>query len=101
MIITNRHSIKQDLGAYGEHDLAQQIDQLSDDDIIQIGKLAAKHTEQGGFISKHIVMGAIEHIEGVKREPKRQKRDLSVYKSPESEPKENIIGRVLNRLRRK
>ncbi|MCD6659751.1 MAG: hypothetical protein LT105_06290 [Lentimicrobium sp.] len=63
--------------------------------------MAAKHTEQGGFISKHIVLGTIEHIEVVKREPKRQKRDLSVYKSPESDPKENIIGRVLNRLRRK
>jgi len=98
MIAASRHSIKQDLLAYGENDLAKQIDQLSDDDLNTIGELAAKYIGQGGYISKHIALGAIEFIEGVKREPKRKKRDLSVYDNKELEPKENVISRIINKF---
>lgn len=101
MIAASRHSIKQDLLAYGENDLAKQIDHLSDDDLNQIGVLAAKYIGQGGYISKQIALGAIEFLEGVKRETKRKKRDLSVYDNKEPEPKENVIGRMLNRLKKK
>jgi hypothetical protein len=100
MIAASRHSIKQDLIAYGENDLAKQIDQLSDDDLNIIGELAAKYIGQGGYISKHIALGAIEFIEGVKREPKRKKRDLSVYDNKEPEPKENVISRIINKFKK-
>ena len=100
MIAANRHSIKQELLSYGEYDLAKQIDQLSDNDLNRIGELASKYIGQGGYISKHIALGAIEFIEGKKREPKRKKRDLSVYDNKEPEPKENVIGRIMNRLKK-
>ena len=79
MIIATKKSIQQDLLAYGEEQLAKQIDKLSDDDLKEIGKLASKHIGEGGYIAKHITLGVIEYIEGKKREPKRKKRDLSVY----------------------
>lgn len=101
MIAASRHSIKQDLLTYGENDLAKQIDQLSDDDLNRIGELAAKYIGLGRYISKHITLGAIEFIEGKKREPKRKKRDLAVYVIKEPEPKENVITRILNRLTKK
>ena len=100
MIAASRHSIKQDLLAYGENDLAKQIDHLSDDDLNKIGELAARYIEQGGYISKHIALGAIEFIEGKQREPKRKKRDLSVYDIKEPEPNENVIRRMLNRFKK-
>jgi len=99
MIVKSRHSIKQDLLAYGENDLAKQIDHLSDDDLNRIGELAASYIGQGGYISKHIALGAIEFIEGKKREPKRKKRDLSVYDIKEPEPKENVFSRILSKLK--
>jgi hypothetical protein len=43
MIAASRHSIKQDLLAYGENDLAKQIDHLSDDNLNKIGELAARY----------------------------------------------------------
>jgi hypothetical protein len=101
MIAASRHSIKQDLLAYGENDIAKQIDHLSDDDLNRIGELAAKYIGQGGYISKHIALGAIEFIEGKKRETKRKKRDLSVYEIQEPEPRENVFGRILNRIKKK
>ena len=100
MITASRYSIKQDLLAYGENDLAKQIDHLTDDDLDKIGELASKYIGQGGYISKHITLGAIEFIEGKKREPKRKKRDLSFYDNKEPEPKENLINRILNRIKK-
>lgn len=100
MIIASRHSIKQDLLAYGENDLAKQIDHLTDDDLNRIGELAAKYIGQGGYVSKHIALGAIEFIEGKKRETIRKKRDLSVYDIKEPVPKENLIRRMLNKLKK-
>ena len=97
MIVASRFSIKQDLIAYGENDLAKQIDQLTDEDLNRIGELAAKYIGQGGYISKQIVLGAIEFLEGQKREPIRKKRDLSVYNIQEPEPKENIIARIFKK----
>jgi hypothetical protein len=101
MIAASRYSIKQDLLAYGENDLAKQIDDLSDDDLNRIGELAAKHIGQGGYISKHVALAAIEFIEGKARETKRKKRDLSVYDSNEPEPKENVFSRILNKLKKR
>ena len=98
MIAVSRHSIKQDLIAYGENDLTKQIDQLSDDYVNRIGEFAAKHIGQCRYISKHITLGAFEFIEGEKRTPKRKTRDSSVYDITEPEPKENVITRILNRL---
>lgn len=100
MIVASRRSIKQDLLAYGENDLAKRIDHLSDDDLNKIGELAARYIGQGGYISKHIALGAIEFIEGKQREPKRKKRDMSVYDIKEPEPKENAIRRMLNRFKK-
>ena len=54
----------------------------------------------GTIILISSALGAIEFIEGEKREPKRKKRDLSVYDNKEPEPKENVIGRILNRLKK-
>ena len=82
-----------DLKAYGEFELAEKIDSLSDEDLNRIGILSAKNIGLGGYCSKHIALGAIEFFEGNKREPKRRKRDLSVYNEKEKEPHENVIAR--------
>lgn len=100
MTVASRHSIKQDLFAYGENDLAKLIDNISDGDLNKIGQLAARYIGQGGYISKHIALGAIEFIEGKQRDPKRKKRDMSVYDIKEPEPKENVIRRMLNRFKK-
>lgn len=101
MIEASRHTIKLDLLAYGEHDLAEKMDRLSDEDLDRIGELAAKHIGEGGYISKHIALGAIEFLEGKQREPKRKKRDLSVYNIQEPEPKENVLGRIMNKFKKR
>jgi len=94
MIITSRHSIKQDLLAYGEIHLAQMIDNLSDEDLNTIGKLAMKYIPKGGYVSKTIVYAAIEFLEGNEREPFRKKRDLSIYRNDTFQDTENIIARM-------
>ena len=95
MIITSRHSIKQDLLAYGEIHLAQMIDNLSDEDLNKIGTLAMKHIPKGGYISKTIVYAAIEFLEGKEREPLRKKRDLSIYRNDTFQDTEDLISRML------
>ena len=95
MILASRHSIKQDLLAYGEVDLAKLIDNATDSDLNKIGAIAAKHTGKGGYLSKTIVYGAIEFFEGKFREPKRKKRDMSVYTNDSTKDNENTIGRLL------
>jgi hypothetical protein len=94
MILESRHGIKLDLKAYGEFELAEKIDSLSDEELNQIGILAAKYISQGGYLSKHITLGAIEFFEGNKREPIKMKRNLSVYDEKEPEPKENTFSRI-------
>jgi hypothetical protein len=95
MILASRNSIKQDLLAYGEVDLAKMIDNLTDSDLNKIGEMAVKHIGKGGYLSKTIVYGAIEFLEGKLREPKRKKRDLSVYKNDTVKDDENTIARFL------
>jgi hypothetical protein len=97
MIIASRHSIKQDLLAYGETNLAQKIDKLSDVDLNKIGELASKHISKGGYLSKTIVYGAIEFLEGEFREPLRKKRDLSIYKEDTFKDNENLISRMIKK----
>lgn len=87
MILTDKKSLKLDLIAYGEFDLALKVDSISDVDMHRIGKLAMKHINNGTYISKHLTMGAIAFFEGQSREPQRKRRDLSVYKKSTPEHK--------------
>ena len=97
MICATRHSIRQDLLAYGEAELAIKLDQANDDDLDEIGRLAMKYISEGGYISKHTTLGAIEFFERKRREPKRKRRDMSAYLIQESTPKENLIERMFRR----
>ena len=97
MILATRHSIKQDLLAYGELELANRVDQATEEDLNEIGRLAGKHIGEGGYIALHVALGAIEFFEKAPREPKRTRRDLSVYQVPEQEPKENVFLRLFGR----
>jgi hypothetical protein len=98
MIVASRHIITQDIRAYGEDDLAEIINNLSDEELNEIGRLASKHIGNGGYISKQVVLGAIEFFEGKVREPKRKKRKLSVYDNKENKPEENLIERGLKAI---
>lgn len=93
MILASRKSIKMDLLAYGEVDLAERIDHLTDYDLNKIGEVASKYIGKGGYMSKTIVYGAIEFLEGNPREPKRKRRDLSFYKNDNVKDDENLIAR--------
>ncbi len=95
MILASRHSIKIDLLAYGEIELAGRIDNLSDSELNAIGAIGSKHIAKGGYISKTIVYGAIEFFEGEVREPKRKKRDMSVYRNDTFKDEENTFARYL------
>ena len=80
MILADKKSIIQDLKGDGEFDLVSKAELLTEDEIQEIGKLAAKYIGKGGYISKMIVLGAIEYFEGKYRVPKRKRRDMSYYK---------------------
>ncbi len=94
LIAASRFSIKRDLLAYGEEELASRVDHASDADLNAIGQLAMKHIGERGYVARHIVLGAIEFYEGVTREPRRKRRDMSVYQQMEPEPKENVWLRI-------
>ena len=102
-IQADRKLIKTDLLAYGEIELAAKIDELSDDQLRDIGRIAAKHISRGGYIAKTITYGVIEYFEGQVREPKRKKRDMSFYatKSVEVEKtkKNNLITKLIRKLK--
>ena len=97
MIRATRHSIRQDLLAYGEPELAVKLDHASDADLDEIGRLAMKYIGEGGYLSKHITLGAIEFFEKQQREPKRKRRDMSAYLIQEPEPKENLFQRMFRK----
>ena len=78
-IQSDRNVIKIDLLAYGESELAAKIDGLTDDQLKEIGRISARHMYRGGFIAKTHTYGVIEFFEGKAREPKRKRRDMSVY----------------------
>lgn len=99
MIRATKHSIRQDLIAYGEVELAINLDQANDADLDEIGRLAMKFLSDGGYLSKHIAMGAVEFFEGTPRELKRKRRNMSAYLMQEPEPKENLIERIFRKLK--
>jgi hypothetical protein len=76
-IQADRDVIKTDLLAYGESELAAKIDGLAEDQLKEIGRIAANHISKGGYLAKTITYGVIEFFEGEVREPKRKKRDMS------------------------
>ena len=102
-IQADRNVIKTDLLAYGESELAAKIDELSDDQIREIGRMAAKHISRGGYLAKTITYGVIEYFEGQIREPKRKKRDMSFYATKpvevEKAQKQNFIAKLIQKLK--
>ena len=75
----NKESIILDLMAYGEKELAEKAEELTDEQIAEIHELASKSVCRGGNAVKTIVYGVIEYFEGQCREPKRKHRNMSVY----------------------
>lgn len=104
-IQADRKVIKTDLLAYGESELAAKIDELSDNQLRDIGRIAAKHISRGGYVAKTITYGVIEYFEGQVREPKRKKRDMSFYstKPVENEKvrKQYFISKLIRKFLKK
>ena len=65
--------------SYGETELANKAANLSDDEIIAIGKLSAKYIAKINLIDQMIATAAVEFMEKKPRQLKRKKRDLSFY----------------------
>jgi hypothetical protein len=101
-IQAEKNVIKTDLLAFGESELAAKIDGLTDDQVEEIGRISARHISRGGYISKVITYGVIEFFEGKVREPKRKRRNMSVYARKSVDNKkakqQNFITRLISKL---
>ena len=102
-IQADRDVIKTDLLAYGEFELAAKIDGLTDDQLKEIGRIAANQISKGGYLAKTITYGVIEFFEGEVREPKRKKRDMSFYTTKpvddEKTKQQNFTTKLFSKLK--
>ena len=82
VILTNRATLITDLRSYGEEVLAALIPSVSDAQLKKIGERGGWHAMHGPghkdgssmLLSKALVLGAIEVLEGTPREPKWKRR---------------------------
>ena len=88
--------------SYGEVELANKVDTLTNNEIKAIGQLAFKYMAQFNLVAQTIAYGAVEFMEGTYRPLKRKKRDMKYYRSigttekniEEKEKSESIIGKL-------
>jgi hypothetical protein len=66
---------------YGEIELANKVEDLSNQDIKNIGGLAAKYIVKCNLVDQTIAYGAVEFMEGIQRPLKRIKRDMKYYRN--------------------
>lgn len=93
--------------SYGEVELANKVDTLTDNEIKVIGQLAVKYIAQFNLVDQTIACGAVEYMEGTYRPLKRKKRDMKYYRSigtteksiEEKEESEGIIGKLKRLLK--
>ena len=73
--------LKTILLSYGENELADKVDSLTEADILSIGYLAPKYIAQCNLVHQTIACGAVEFFEKASRSLKRKKRIMKFYNS--------------------
>jgi hypothetical protein len=94
--------LKTILLSYGEVELANKVDALTDNEIKAIGQLSIKYIAQFSLVAQTLACGAVEFMEGTYRPLKRKKRDMKYYRSTgtteknieEKEKSESLIGKL-------
>ena len=101
MILVSKESIYETMNAYGESYLAEKVLILSDENIIEIGKIASKFIGQYALVDKCIAHGAIVYFEGVDRELAKKKRNLKHYKTKIAKDEESFFKKYLKLIFKK
>jgi hypothetical protein len=99
--------LKTILLSYGEVELANKVDALTDKEIKAIGQLSFKYMAQFNIVAQTLACGAVEFMEGTYRPLKRKKRDMKYYRSMSTTEKnieekgnpESIIGKLKRLLK--
>lgn len=73
--------------SYGEIELSNKVETLTDKEIEVIGELSIKYIAQYNLIDQTIACGAVEFFEGAYRPLKRNKRDMKYYHNIETKEK--------------
>ncbi len=100
MIVTSKQNIKTALQAYGELEIAEKADKLTDEQTLQIGKMAMAFISTNNLVDKTLALAAVEYFEGTKRELKRNRRDMKYYKDTKDKD-DGFFGRMLKLINKK
>jgi len=100
MILTSKQNIKTALLAYGEFEIADKADNLTDEQVLQIGKMAMNYIATNNLVDKTLALAAVEYFEGKKRGLKRNRREMKYY-NDNSEKDDKFFGRMMKLIMKK
>ena len=100
MIVTSKENIKTALLAYEENEIAMKAESLTDEQVLEIGKMSVKYMAENRLIDKMLALAAVEYFEGTKRELKKNRRDMKCYKESKNEGN-GFLGRMLKLINKK
>lgn len=67
------------LKAFGEFDIADRANNLTDAQVLEIGKMSMAFISTNRLVDKTLALAAVEYFEGEKRELKKNRRDMKYY----------------------
>lgn len=100
MILASKQNIMTALLAYGEFEVAEKVDKLADEQVLQIGKIAMNYVATNNLVDKTLALAAVEYVEGKKRDLKRNRREMKYY-NDNSEKDEGFFGRMMKLIMKK
>jgi hypothetical protein len=100
MILATKENIKTALLAFGEFEVADKADKLTDEQILQIGKMAMNYIATNNLVDKTLALATVEYFEGNKRDLKRNRRDMKYYIDNPTKD-EGFFGRMMKLIMKK
>jgi hypothetical protein len=100
MIVTSKQNIKMALLAFGEFDIADKASHLTDEQVLEIGKMSMAYIASNSLVDKTLALAAVEYFEGEKRELKKNRRDMKYY-NVNIEKDEGFFGQILKLINKK
>lgn len=88
------------LQAYGEFDIADKAKNLTDAQLLEIGKMSMAYISTNRIVDKTLALAAVEYFEGEKRELKKNRRDMKYY-NIDVEKDEGFFGRIFKLMNKK
>jgi len=79
MIEFDKQNLIEILNAYGETSYLTNVQNISEEELKQMGKLASKYIGKYNLVDRTVIAGVIEFYEGQEREPKFKRRNLKAY----------------------